>query len=262
MIFNDAPYYNEPGHELQRQDHRSENYNRTIEDLTLRHAILYWLANRLAPPKQPLKRSSSETPQGPGMTTRATGKKVMVPTDTLGASTNLDLPALPPPVKTAGSQPALPPVIGQTSWSTSTVGSQQYNPGMMAATNTMPAQAGLPGPTELSGQFAPVVLPGQPGSNLNLTMPGQMPHAASQTMNAIPSSIANFGWGPPPPEPPPGQEDPIFSDVIRYHFQLNAKAILATAHRWEAMAIQLTQGPMAFEVPRLERLLQQHGFHA
>ncbi|KAH6626652.1 hypothetical protein B0J18DRAFT_365741 [Chaetomium sp. MPI-SDFR-AT-0129] len=277
MIFTDAPYYNEPGYELKQDIHRSESYNRCIEDLTVRHAILYWLVSRLAPPKQPLKRPSSKVAEEPGMTARATGKKMMVLADTEGASINLDLPTPPPPVKAAEPQPPLPPAVGQSSLSASAVGSQQYNLGMIAATNTMSAQAGPSAPSAPSaphGGFAPAVLPGLPGSsNLNVTMPGQMQPAAAQTLSVLP--LSNTGSGSAPSVTslefarakiegvpfPVGQEDPVFSDIIRHHFQLKAKAILATVRRWEKLSTTVTAGQMAMAAPRIERLLQQHGFH-
>ena len=47
MIFNDQPYYNEPGYELRGSPVAAQKYNRNIEALTVRHAMIPWLADRL-----------------------------------------------------------------------------------------------------------------------------------------------------------------------------------------------------------------------
>jgi baculoviral IAP repeat-containing protein 6 len=53
MIFNDKPFYNEPGHETRSEDSRAEAYNRNVEPLTAQYAMLYWLNERLADPDKP-----------------------------------------------------------------------------------------------------------------------------------------------------------------------------------------------------------------
>ncbi|KAJ4301981.1 hypothetical protein N0V88_002112 [Collariella sp. IMI 366227] len=48
MIFNEKPYYNEPGYETKPNDARCEAYNREIEPHTVRVAMKEWLTYRLA----------------------------------------------------------------------------------------------------------------------------------------------------------------------------------------------------------------------
>lgn len=43
MIFCDEPWCNEPGREGQSGSQQSKNYNKTIQALTIRYAILNWL---------------------------------------------------------------------------------------------------------------------------------------------------------------------------------------------------------------------------
>jgi baculoviral IAP repeat-containing protein 6 len=47
MIFNDQPFYNEPGYEYRADETKSEKYNRKIELLTIKYAMLPWLTNAL-----------------------------------------------------------------------------------------------------------------------------------------------------------------------------------------------------------------------
>ncbi|KAK0751883.1 hypothetical protein B0T18DRAFT_79202 [Schizothecium vesticola] len=48
MIFNPAPWYNEPGREYNLDDQRSKTYSQVIWGNTLRHATVYWLKCRLS----------------------------------------------------------------------------------------------------------------------------------------------------------------------------------------------------------------------
>ncbi|KAK3941009.1 hypothetical protein QBC46DRAFT_111102 [Diplogelasinospora grovesii] len=50
MVFNDEPYYNEPGYEQQINKAASEAYNKSTQELTVQHALLHWLLDRLCPP--------------------------------------------------------------------------------------------------------------------------------------------------------------------------------------------------------------------
>jgi hypothetical protein len=52
MIFNAQPWYNEPGREQHLDKAQSEAYNGQIQQHTLKHAILYWLTERLGQPNK------------------------------------------------------------------------------------------------------------------------------------------------------------------------------------------------------------------
>lgn len=65
MIFNSAPWYNEPGREYNLDDARSGTYSKVIWGHTLRHATLYWLKSRLfTPPSSKGKGPLRVVPQG------------------------------------------------------------------------------------------------------------------------------------------------------------------------------------------------------
>ncbi|KAK3359544.1 hypothetical protein B0T25DRAFT_101902 [Lasiosphaeria hispida] len=49
MIFNSQPWYNEPGRETIIDEMQSASYNKGIWGNTVKHAMLYWLNDRLAP---------------------------------------------------------------------------------------------------------------------------------------------------------------------------------------------------------------------
>ncbi|KAL2127957.1 hypothetical protein VTI74DRAFT_9922 [Chaetomium olivicolor] len=77
MIFNDQPYYNEPGYEYKPNDARSEAYNRDIEHNTVKVAMHDWLVYRLACPKaayEPRASGSGSSPPPPTkQSTKSTG---------------------------------------------------------------------------------------------------------------------------------------------------------------------------------------------
>ena len=50
MILNSQPWYNEPGRENRLEDAASKNYNKMIWGYTVRHAMIYWLNERLKQP--------------------------------------------------------------------------------------------------------------------------------------------------------------------------------------------------------------------
>lgn len=53
MIFNSTPFYNEPSNDRFANKRFVEEYNRMIEPMTVRHAMLYWLNARLKAPAMP-----------------------------------------------------------------------------------------------------------------------------------------------------------------------------------------------------------------
>ncbi|KAK3308407.1 uncharacterized protein B0T15DRAFT_392453 [Chaetomium strumarium] len=72
MIFNSQPYYNEPGYEQYQNDDRSKKYNRNVEQLTVRYALLPWLTQRLANQRRSSKADTS-TASGPSSTPQVQG---------------------------------------------------------------------------------------------------------------------------------------------------------------------------------------------
>ncbi|KAK0636032.1 hypothetical protein B0T17DRAFT_66426 [Bombardia bombarda] len=78
MIFSSQPWYNEPGRELHLDKVQSANYNRQIQQHTVRTAMLYWLNDRLGQPdkgkapetkvlatREPVGSSATAAPFGP-----------------------------------------------------------------------------------------------------------------------------------------------------------------------------------------------------
>lgn len=72
MIFNDQPFYNEPGYEYRADEAKSEKYNRKIEHLTINYAMVPWLANALKGPNE----NSPESPCPKNSDQNAKGKKL------------------------------------------------------------------------------------------------------------------------------------------------------------------------------------------
>src|SRR4051794_22394833 len=62
MVFNDQPFYNEPGFELRSNPAQAEKYNRNIEYLTVKYAMLPWLTDGLTGPEEPEPLATSPIP--------------------------------------------------------------------------------------------------------------------------------------------------------------------------------------------------------
>ncbi|EAQ86224.1 hypothetical protein CHGG_07477 [Chaetomium globosum CBS 148.51] len=86
MIFNDLPYYNEPGYELRSDHAAAQAYNRTVERLTVQYAIIPWLANRLVASIKPAQ------------TTDASPANKQVHGNPTGATVNQSQTNQPPPL--------------------------------------------------------------------------------------------------------------------------------------------------------------------
>jgi len=74
MIFNDQPFYNEPGYEYHADRARAEEYNRNIESFTITHAMIPWLSKRLVAPRGLSSAPEASTPaaSSPVVSTPAT----------------------------------------------------------------------------------------------------------------------------------------------------------------------------------------------
>ncbi|KAL2268956.1 hypothetical protein VTJ83DRAFT_3802 [Remersonia thermophila] len=209
MIFTSEPYYNEPGHELSPQPDVSAKYNREIDLMTVRDAILPWLVARLGPPPQPASKES-----GPSTSENATPFPPTQPTPSLEKG----------PMSSPPGEP-MEGVIVTTSGAIS-----------------------ISAPPVLPSGIAPATT----GLGPQLILP---PALAYQLPEGIPR---------PPPLPnsePEKIEDPIFGDVIRRHFEFNAKEILETARGWVKKAEgHSTHARLAQAVQKLESLMIAHRF--
>jgi hypothetical protein len=64
------------------------------------------------------------------------------------------------------------------------------------------------------------------------------------------------------PQQPAKEDDVVWGDVIRAHFELKTDMILATLQKWEKQAIGGgTQTSLTAAACKLKQLLGQHGFN-
>lgn len=84
MIFNETPYYNEPGFEFRGDPARSTSYNRVVRQLTVQHAMLDWLDDRLASPlsAHPTAHEGGSTSSSSSTTATTTGTSRSTSTST------------------------------------------------------------------------------------------------------------------------------------------------------------------------------------
>lgn len=220
MVFNDKPYYNEPGFEYHGASNQVEAYNRNIERLTVQHAIVPWLTERLASPEKQEPTASAPDPPA------------------LNQSDHI----------TAGwLQDSASPVAGPSYVATPTnshahpvnaTGVYDMYDGWLSVAPDSPSQP-LAGPA-LSGIMAlsQYIAPGV----------SQLVPSWARTAQA-PQKLAK-------------EDDPIFGDVIRAHFELKTDMILATLQKWEGQAGGSgNETSLAAAACRLKQLLGQHGFN-
>ncbi|KAK4151840.1 hypothetical protein C8A00DRAFT_45025 [Chaetomidium leptoderma] len=272
MILNDQPYYNEPGYEYRSDTARAEKYNRGVERLTVQHALVAWLTERLASPNGPppdigsLAHSATNTNPSSEATTG----------EGLGAAAS---PAGYP------SQPA----NAGPSHAHATKGTAAHiQPGGWTTVPMHPA----------SGNAAPIPAYPYPGTQAsshdhptNMTSnqappsQGTLFHALSHIQpasTAVGAAAATLFPGtmvlsdfisthmplPFKSQPagrrlPPREDDPIWGDVIRKHFELKSDMILATVRKWEQRAAGITTAaPLAGAAHKLEYQLKWHGFNS
>lgn len=180
MVFNDKPYYNEPGFEYHSaSSDQVEVYNRNVERLTVQHAIVPWLTQRLVSPE-----TQELTPSAPDLSALNESDQ----------STNGDA-------------------------QNSKTASSHHHP-----VNVTPA------------------------------------HDVSQFMPSWAKTVQASQK--PASEKPAKEDDPIWGDVIRTHFELKADMILATLRKWERQAVGgATQAPLTAAACKLKQLLGEHGFN-
>ncbi|KAH6641146.1 hypothetical protein F5144DRAFT_545233 [Chaetomium tenue] len=235
MIFNDLPYYNEPGYELRSDHAAAQAYNRTVERLTVQYAMIPWLADRLV-----VSNKQTRT------TDASPANKQVQPGQQIPKQTTLG----PPP---AGVTVASPPPWADIDDVLIGIESDEF---MVKP----PKSATYGNPT---------------GATVNQSQPNQPPPLAAVTHSAAGTNIEEYDvpasgdaeYDVPAPvvhpatpgsQPPPGGDDPIFGAVAREHFRAKASSIVTTVQKWEklsttgaGMLVPMTQG--------LENLLHRHG---
>jgi baculoviral IAP repeat-containing protein 6 len=239
MIFNDQPYYNEPGYELRKSPVAAQKYNRTIEALTVRHAMIPWLADRLVAPDKP----TGTTHASPA---ELSNQKTLAPTQ--------------PTVTAPAHQPWANP---QTAGYHGFIGGLGYSAGYTAPPYS-PSMA-TPGNLASLGLYhghptSTTASQSQPNQPLFFAAPT---HSATTTLTEEHHESV-FGGAQHPaasgseqaPRPSPGGDDPVFGVIVREHFRVKASSIVETVHKWE----RLSKG-LAPTAKKLEELLDQHGFN-
>ena len=242
MIFNDQPYYNEPGYELRKDPVAAQQYNRNIEALTVRHAMIPWLADRLV---------ASDKQTG---TTHASPAEL---------SNQKTLASTSPPVDAPLHQPGVhhdPETLGH-----GFIGGPGYYEaytappyGPFMATLGDLTSSGLHhghSTSIIAGQSQP----SQPPSHLSAgTLIHHVPTVGDEVGHngSIPVVPPATSGSKQAPKPPLAADDPIFGAIVREHFKVKASSIIETVHKWERLS-----GTLAATAKNLEKLLDQHGFN-
>ncbi|KAK4035221.1 hypothetical protein C8A01DRAFT_18093 [Parachaetomium inaequale] len=291
MIFNDQPYYNEPGYELRDNPTSSQHYNRIIEQLTIRYAMLPWLTERLAGGAESDKTSrtsSAKTQISQLSIQEATGA---TPDPDPMATLNYPTKLTPAHLATAAKHHLLPGTWGmvpghQGTWTTSHAYSSDLlpikaQPGSSAShahpSNVVPTQgppaslacshahpANTTGTETQPSQLSPFGEHADANIKAKLTAlasPGFPSNSMSEFMQESLSVFHPYdGKVPQAPRIPAGEDDPVFGDVIRNHFKVKARIIMATVQKWEKQAGQANEVSLAAVAHQLELLMSRHGF--
>ncbi|KAK3328114.1 hypothetical protein B0T19DRAFT_400904 [Cercophora scortea] len=267
MIFTNQPWYNEPGRERHQDKTRSDSYNRQIQALTVQHAMIYWLLQRLGQQEG----SEVSAGKGPAKAPASIPAAAIVP---------------PPPSSWMGPYPfwighAPGSALSATSASKSGVqnvpnanktgeqaNSKQGPPTSSNSNSPIPGEdafnevydddewLGLDDPLpQGTGLYHSVSLPGPP--------PG-MGSSPSQTIllhQQIQAMYAQLPLKPLKPERitrPPGNtavdrnDDYAWGKVIRRHF--SSGLVMDVVKKWHR------QGSTTCQVKELEEALNRHGF--
>ncbi len=225
MIFNSQPWYNEPGREMYVDQNQSDIYNKSTWQHTVRHAILYWLNERLAPP---------DTSKGKAVSRRA-------------------------PTTTATTKQANPPVVATPLFGF-LPGQAKTKPtpsadGATKSTNTTPNHFGdffppAPPPAELLQQMQMMVadLDNQGINLIHMPMP-PLP----------PGGLNPAAWSVPVPDVGPigntvvdSKDDYVWGTIVRKHFALKAGMVVAVASKKGSLGVKSAK--------ELEEAFKQHGF--
>ncbi|KAK3370507.1 hypothetical protein B0H63DRAFT_402445 [Podospora didyma] len=283
MIFNDQPWYNEPGRENRIDDKASGDYNMEIQRMTIQHAMTYWLKDRLG---QPNKGKAPAVAQKPSLT--ADNKK--------GNPSSLHPLPVPPhvPSKKPPSLLPVPPSIPKgVSLPYSVFKSGQHwanSPALKAAMQSSKSAH----PSKLS-QVSQVSEGSQPS---HVSQPSQSPQTPQAPQISSESAMTFFGAHPlltthfsaimclcpetppvlhlrppsrrslsstrifsPAPFPyPPANDDYIWGKIIRNHFGLKADMIMATVKKWQRTANWGVSPTGSKLISELEESFRTHGF--
>ncbi|KAL2162953.1 hypothetical protein VTH06DRAFT_6789 [Thermothelomyces fergusii] len=263
MIFNDQPYYNEPGYEYHGEPARAEAYNRNIEYLTVRYALNAWLAERLAGPTQRSEATRTSAPKERAslQQSQKTAAQSLTPNHPPHVAAHDNHPG---PWESAGpltgapnqqsvlvdSHPNTPlPVKGKTgnSITSAPASTSMATPALIPASQSQPSVL-----SHLQSTLT---------SHIHSLMPLEL---LSNTVVApfLPEELSFYTTSepspPPPCQSPPEQDDPIFGDIIREHFRSRAEAIMETARKWEKQTGK--EAGIGEAVASLEKHLKRHGF--
>jgi baculoviral IAP repeat-containing protein 6 len=204
MIFNDQPYYNEPGYELRDNPTSSQHYNRVIEQLTIRYAMLPWLTDRLAGGAE-----SARTSRTSSAKTQISQLSIQDATGTTGdpdpMETNYPTKLTPAHLGTAAKQPPLPGTsgMGPGHQGTATI-SHAYSSGPLPIKAQPGSSASHAHPSSVvPTQGPPASLAGSHAHPANTTasetQPSQLPpsgqHPNSKTTEMTQSKAADKGSG-------------------------------------------------------------------
>jgi hypothetical protein len=225
MVFNDKPYYNEPGFEYHGASNQVESYNRNVERLTVQHAILPWLTERLV---SPVKREPTAS-------------------------------APDPPAVHLSDQTA----AGEAQNSASSVAGPSFEANT-ASSHVNPASATLDYGTDLYEDWMalPSGIPNHPVASPAFSGFMALSQYLSPDVSQLVPSWARTARMAEAPQQPAREDDPIWCDVIRTHFELKTDMILATLQKWETQAAGgVTQTSLTAAAGKLKQLLGQHGFN-
>ncbi len=219
MIFNDLPFYNEPGYEYHADRARAEEYNRNIESFTITHAMIPWLSKRLVAPRGLSSAPEASTPaaSSPVVSTPATPTTPVLLTSTaasmspVGKSTGHQFAAQPGASYLTGTHPAMSQHTAAYQMAVQQLGTQQPVPYQFASPQAAAAYHAM----EQQAQTVPINPPpaGSPALPFHLqpgsTAPSWLPpgHWIPYYQPAVHLHSANYvapttQHAPPPPPPP------------------------------------------------------------
>jgi baculoviral IAP repeat-containing protein 6 len=220
MVFNDKPYYNEPGFEYHGASSQVESYNRNVERLTVQHAIVPWLTERLVSPVKREPTASAPDPPAVDLSDQTTAGGAQ------NSASSAAGPSFSANTANSHAHPASPPLEYDLyeDW-------MVPPPGISDHQGASPAFSGF---MALSQYLAPDV--------------SQLVPSWARTAQA--------------PQKPAKEDDLVWGDVIRAHFELKTDMILATLQKWEKQATGGgTQASLTAAACKLKQLLGQHGFN-
>ncbi|KAK0720226.1 hypothetical protein B0H67DRAFT_179874 [Lasiosphaeris hirsuta] len=239
MVFNSQPWYNEPGRETMIDEAQSTSYNKGVWANTVKHAMVHWLSDRLAPAGIGKSSVALDTP--PPDLSSTPGSKTLFSTP---ANPPLYLPNqqlhpghVAPPATNSGSE------LPQQHF-VELINTQGFT-GALAHTWAPPSGAPT-NPSQAFYHFAPqsAQFPQPPPfwvSGLNMmqnAFGGQLKPANTVPIgNTVVDSMDDHIWGP----------------VIRKHFALKAVVIVGAARR---RCLGNDEGL----VRELEEALKRHNF--